>query len=147
MNDSMIEHERPIQAKIERNPSLNNILTASDIVVSRGFRNLVSEKAKEVAGVVRRNIGKASLSAAGVSMILSSGCGNTEQPVGVIPNTSEPTITTITPFLEPAATAGEPTLDQIPKPETKPFSKPSTVIIDYNLVLKAIPKEMSSSID
>lgn len=66
------------QLETKKNLSADASSASADIVVSERFRGLIRKKARQVSELVRANVNKALFTAAGVGIILSSGCGNTE---------------------------------------------------------------------
>lgn len=121
MTDSMKEFVPKPSA--EKPLSVNASLATADIVTSNRFKGLIPEKAKQVA---RKVIQQTALSASALSIMLSSGCGNTEE---MQPQTTpEPTPisnlipvpkSTEIPTLTPKPTEVQPT--PTPKPTLKPI--------------------------
>ena len=138
MNDSMRERS-PNLPSMEINPSVDAVLTASDISVSKRFRSLTPEKAKQVAKKVLR---QGVLTTSALFILVSSGCGNTEKtpqqitpeptpmstPIS-LPNPTEIPTPTLSPTkVQPAPTASafEPTSTPFPISVSSPAPEPTT---------------------
>lgn len=78
---------REVQKRMDASPTARNINRAADATALGRLKNLVPERARDV---LRFSAQKAALTASGLYLILSSGCGNTENPIVPSP-VNEPT--------------------------------------------------------
>lgn len=131
MNDSMIEQG---PKSIEHVPSADAISASADITASKSFRNLIPKKAGHIAEIVKRSLARATLTAPVLSLIISSGCGNTETQPQITPEPTPISTTNIatTPKIElPISTStipvSEPTRTPSPRPTPYPIESPDLI--------------------
>lgn len=120
MNDSMIEQgPKPIEPL----PSANALSGSADITVSNRFKKLIPERGRQVAKIVKKSVGRTALTAPILSLIIFSGCGNTETQPQITP---EPTSISA-PNLPPTPTEIHISTSTIPISEPTPISTSTSI--------------------
>lgn len=100
MSETSMVERAPIgklESKVEQEPTVNPsaFVKSADATWLRRFKNLISEKARKISELSIKTVKKGAketvLTGAALSYLISSGCGNIENPNAHAPNIIEPT--------------------------------------------------------